>query len=595
MADHETIIDVTLKSAADTSGAKQMDDAIQKVGEASNDAAGEAVKAEEAIKEVAQATEEVAKEAEHAEDALEKFTRETREQMEALQSKLDETKDKLGETGEQGGDGMASKLKGKLSGMNWGEMLQHANAIQEAWQTGTAIGEALAGPMVRIFQDGWSWESLLGQSEAELAAEDTANAVANSLIKIREAHAELVATIEAGPADDATQWLKDLDANARRAGDSLKALHEIERAQNKSEAAAVQNKHADRVAEIEASDASDADKKRQKARADAEREAEMLELRKRERAAEYEAKKMAAAQARKRANDTAGIVDDQEARARAAAEADNYADENSAAFEGNPEAQKSNRANYRDSYLRSHNLDPNLGSAKEETAKLEAARKAAEKAREDSRRANQERDTTASVNEIEGRSDVTGTQAKIDRTLSTAERAAKEAEAKAEEKQAKKKRDEEARRLENDARELEKKGDPLAAAKKRSEAERAKLTPDASGEQRRAVDLDEQDRLSKAGDKAAKGRPEAVTDASSLIGPLSNLAQNLGPAGSELAKAVQQLREGGATAKEMQRVVQLVQALTPIITKRFGDQDKQINALEKAVSTLSSKLRNSQL
>jgi|GEM_PF-6431301 len=172
---------------------------------------------------------------------------------------------------------------------------------------------------------------------------------------------------------------------------------------------------------------------------------------------------------------------------------------------------------------------------------------------------------------------------------------AKIADQKQQEIRDKKQREEAARKAENDAKELEIKGDAEGAAKKRGDAARTKLSPTATAEEKRGVDLDAQERERAARDKASKGRPEAVTDASSLIGPLSNLAQNLGPAGSELAKAVQQLREGGATAKEMQHVVQLVEALTPIITKRFGDQQQQITALKNAVSNLSAQVRTSKL
>lgn len=158
----------------------------------------------------------------------------------------------------------------------------------------------------------------------------------------------------------------------------------------------------------------------------------------------------------------------------------------------------------------------------------------------------------------------------------------------ADEKLRKKQAEEQARKLENDAKEAEQNGDPKKAEDLRRRAERAKLPNDATEEQRRALELEQRQR-------ARKNTPEAVVDASSITGPLANLAENLGPAGSALAKAVQQLREDGATAKELQLVVQHVQALTPIITKRFGDHAKQITALEKAVANLNAKLRSAQL
>jgi len=157
-------------------------------------------------------------------------------------------------------------------------------------------------------------------------------------------------------------------------------------------------------------------------------------------------------------------------------------------------------------------------------------------------------------------------------------------------KQRKQQLEEQARKLENDAKEAELKGDPKKAEDLRRRAERAKLPDDATEEQRRALELEQRQRAK----NATKGGPEGVVDASQITAPLDNLAKSLGPAGSELAKAVQQLRQGGATAKELQQVVQLVQALTPIITQRFGNQDKQIASLKQAVATLNAKLRTSQ-
>ncbi|MCF7785558.1 MAG: hypothetical protein K9N47_05515 [Prosthecobacter sp.] len=166
-----------------------------------------------------------------------------------------------------------------------------------------------------------------------------------------------------------------------------------------------------------------------------------------------------------------------------------------------------------------------------------------------------------------------------------------QAEREADEKLRKKQAEEQARKLENDAKEAEMRGDTKGAENLRKKAERAKLPDDATEEQRRALDLEQRQRAK----NASKGGAEGVVDASNLTAPLDNLATNLGPAGSELAKAVQQLRQGGATAKELQQVVQLVQALTPIITERFGSQDKQIQNLKQAVANLNAKIRSSAL
>jgi hypothetical protein len=165
-----------------------------------------------------------------------------------------------------------------------------------------------------------------------------------------------------------------------------------------------------------------------------------------------------------------------------------------------------------------------------------------------------------------------------------------QAEREAAEKQRKQQLEEQARKLENDAKEAEMRGDTKGAENLRKKAERAKLPDNATDEQRRALELEQRQRAK----NATKGGPEGVVDASQITAPLDNLAKSLGPAGIDLAKAVQQLRQGGATAKELQQVVQLVQALTPIITERFGNQDKQIASLKQAVATLNAKLRTSQ-
>lgn len=148
-----------------------------------------------------------------------------------------------------------------------------------------------------------------------------------------------------------------------------------------------------------------------------------------------------------------------------------------------------------------------------------------------------------------------------------------------------------ARKLENDAKEADINGDPKKAEDLRRRAERAKLPDDATEQQRRALELEQRQRAK----NAAKGGPEGVVDASHIAGPLDEMAKKLGPAGSDLAKAVQQLRQGGATARELEKVVQLVQAMSPLLNERLGNQDKMIKSLQQAVKTLNSKLRTSQL
>jgi hypothetical protein len=165
-----------------------------------------------------------------------------------------------------------------------------------------------------------------------------------------------------------------------------------------------------------------------------------------------------------------------------------------------------------------------------------------------------------------------------------------QAEREAAEQQRKQQAEEMARKLENDAKAAALRGDPEKAAKLRDRAERAKLPDDATAEQRRGLELDQQGRA-----RQGKGGPEPVVDASSVTAPLATLANHLGPVGSELAKAVQQLREGGATAKELALVVQHIQALTPIITQRFKNSEAKIAAMEKALANLTAKLRSFQL
>jgi len=172
--------------------------------------------------------------------------------------------------------------------------------------------------------------------------------------------------------------------------------------------------------------------------------------------------------------------------------------------------------------------------------------------------------------------------------------AAAQAKREADERAVKNARDEQRRKLQNDAAEAERRGDHTTAAKKKNEADKLKLGPDATPEEERAAAIAARERMEEARKKQDKGQPEAQMDASNIIAPLTNLAGNLGSAGKGLADAVAKLKDG-ATEKELNAVVQNVIALGPLLKQRFGSQDARIAQLNKAVEQLKAQLRSAQL
>jgi hypothetical protein len=157
------------------------------------------------------------------------------------------------------------------------------------------------------------------------------------------------------------------------------------------------------------------------------------------------------------------------------------------------------------------------------------------------------------------------------------------------EKQAKKDREERARKLENDAKAAEQRGDHDDAQKLHTQAERAKLPADATAEQKRQVELE-------AKERAAKAKPTTIS-AGGVTDPLTNLAASLGPAGAELGKAVNKLKDG-ADSKELQAVLNHLTELTPMIEREFGANEqtkKKLADVEKQLASLKSQLRSTQL
>jgi hypothetical protein len=156
-------------------------------------------------------------------------------------------------------------------------------------------------------------------------------------------------------------------------------------------------------------------------------------------------------------------------------------------------------------------------------------------------------------------------------------------------KQRKQAREEQARKLENDAKAAEQRGDHDAAAKLHTQAAQAKLPDNATPEQKRQADLE-------AKERAAKAKPTTIS-AGGVTDPLSNLAASLGPAGVELGKAVNKLKDG-ADGKELQAVLNHLTELTPLIQKQFGANEqtkKKLDAVEKQLASLKSQLRSTQL
>ncbi len=348
------------------------------------------------------------------------------EAFERARERIDEAKKRIADDSGAGdvGGGLADGIKKKFAGVDWGELLGKSAAIAAAATTGWEIGEQLSAAIDRVRENGFSWQAIIGPDEAKEAADAAAGALAISFAKIREDHAALVATIERGPAESSSDWLRELDTNARRAADSLRALHEIERAGNKAAVAAINERYANKVDSIEGSDMTDAEKATARSRADVERETALFQQREQERQAEASRRAAEASAAKQRREDTESIAREQERRARMAAEAEQYANANSAMYD-DPAARKSQFDSARDNFLNARGFGAgDVGSEAEEKRRLEAARAASEKAAEESRRAALERDAFAASSAIESASDRNTTLGRSRRGLNQASRQA---------------------------------------------------------------------------------------------------------------------------------------------------------------------------
>ncbi len=433
----DSTVDIKITTSADTQPIKALEKELKG--------------AEQAVKDIPAA-------AKKAEASLDNFSTEVIANLQAVKQKTQETQDALKQAGEQGGAGMVDNLSGKLAGVDWEDMLGRGAAVAAAAASGYAIGQMLGDAINRISEDGLSWDSILGTQSAEEQAGLAAVALRDSFAQIQEDYTALVQALEAGPKEDATKWLSDLDEGARRAAESLKTLHGIESAKNKAAAADAQATHADKLNEIEGSNASPADKKMQKAAADVERDTALFVLREKERQAKVEQAAMEAAQARKRITETQNIEVDQERRARAAIEVD-MAEEKSRAesktarapiteedpqkrvlLETRQKQQEDDAAKQvRAREAQKKGFDPDdLGSAEKEKSKLDISRKAVEKARAESRSAALKRDGTAATAGIESASDKDTMLRGSKRTLDSALRAAE-----VENQRAKKRQDDE--------------------------------------------------------------------------------------------------------------------------------------------------------
>lgn len=167
--------------------------------------------------------------------------------------------------------------------------------------------------------------------------------------------------------------------------------------------------------------------------------------------------------------------------------------------------------------------------------------------------------------------------------------AAAEAEREALEKATKKAREEQLRKLENDAAEAEDQGDFKGAAKSRNQAAKLKLGEDATPEQRREMERENQERLRDAEKKTtALEQKETAQDLGQRTG---NLANNMGDAGKELKKAAEQLKDG-ATPAELDSLLKAMMALIPEIRAKFAGSDKKVAEVVKEIETLRSQIAN---
>jgi hypothetical protein len=347
----------------------------------------------------------------------------------SAKARIEAAQERIANSGEAGGDAassMADGIKRKFEGVDWGDLLGKTAAVTAAATTGWEIGQTLSDAIDRVRANGLSWQAIIGPDAAADAADAAAGALAVSFSRIRQDHEDLVRTIERGPAEDSADWLRELDTNARRAADSLRALHAIESAANKAAASAINERHANQVDEIEGSDMSDADKATARSRADAERETALFQQREAERQAEVSRRAAAANAARQNRVDTESIAAEQERRARLAAEADQAAAAMAAQYD-NPEAKASQGQAARENFLNARGVSPDeLDSGPKEAQKLEAARAAAARAAEASRRAALERDSAAASAQIESAADRNATLGRTRRGLNQASRQAEE-------------------------------------------------------------------------------------------------------------------------------------------------------------------------
>lgn len=158
------------------------------------------------------------------------------------------------------------------------------------------------------------------------------------------------------------------------------------------------------------------------------------------------------------------------------------------------------------------------------------------------------------------------------------------------EAQKKKQAEEQQRKLDNDAKAAERGDDPVKAAEARNRAEKNKLGPDATGEQKRSFELEAKERI----DKARKQQRSSNNrdDAESIGEKAGNLGSNLGEAGSELRAAAAKIKDG-ATGEEMTKLIAAFRELAPVIMQRFAGNEKKMSELLADMNKLREQLKNS--
>lgn len=209
-----------------------------------------------------------------AEDAEEAFNRTKRTAEETGQS--------FGEAGKDAGRKFsqgAEEGKGKIA---WTQDL--AGAAQEAWATGTMIGEQIGAAITRIWENGeFSWAALLNLEEAEDAIEDLKVKIHALNQSLAEESAKFWSEYWGNGIKGADQWLDAFKRNMDEAEARFKILDAIQQARDKQRVSQINSTAAGALTKVSNSDMPESQKIQAAAKIEAEKQAQLAEVRKRQR------------------------------------------------------------------------------------------------------------------------------------------------------------------------------------------------------------------------------------------------------------------------------------------------------------------------